>query len=96
MNKYAVLAGLVITILVVGLFGYHFGYSVDGVPQREEVPDESPGILAVVDYVFGSLGFLFSMVAFRIDGMPSWISSVFIFMSLMAFAILISLIRGTE
>lgn len=94
--KYAVLAGLIITILVTGLFGAHFGYSIDGVPQRQDAIDDNPGIIGVVEYVFDSLGFLFSMVTFQIDGMPTWISAVFIFMSLMALTLVISFVRGTE
>ena len=96
MNKYAVLGALVVVILVVGIFGAHFGYSVDGVPVRQDAPDEAPGILAVVDYVFGMLAFLFSMITFQVDGMPIWVASIFIFMSLMALTLTISLIRGTE
>lgn len=96
MNKYAVLAGLVIVILVTGLMGAHFGYTVNGVPQGAEVQEGEPGILGALEYAFASIGFLVSMVAFRIDGMPVWISSIFIFMGIMSIMILASLVRGTE
>jgi hypothetical protein len=96
MSKYAVLGALVVVILVVGLFGYHFGYTVHGVPQGAEVAEGEPGILGVVEYVFGSIGFLLSMVSFRVDGMPIFIGTIFIFMGLMSLMLLISLVRGTD
>lgn len=96
MNKYGVLAALVIVILVTGLMGAHFGYTVDGVPQGVEASDEEPGLLGGITYAFSSIGFLFSMVAFRIDGMPIWISTIFIFMGIMSITLIVSLIRGTE
>lgn len=96
MTKYAVLAGLAIIILVTGLFGAHFGYTVNGVPQGAEIQEGEPGILGALQYAFASIAFLVSMVAFRVDGMPIWISSIFIFMGMMSIMLIASLIRGTE
>lgn len=95
-TKYAVLAGLVIVILVTGLFGNHFGYTVAGVPQGAEVAEGEPGILGALEYAWDSVVFLVNMVAFRIDGMPVWVSSIFIFMGIMTLIILASLVRGTS
>jgi len=95
-NKYAVLGALVIVILVTGIMGAHFGYSVDGVPQGVETSDEEPGLLSGITYAFSSIGFLFSMVLFRVDGMPVWMSAIFIFMGIMSIMLIVSLIRGTE
>lgn len=96
MNKYAVLAGLAIVILVVGLFGAHFGYTVNGVPQGAELGEGQPGFLGALEYAFAGIAFLVSMAAFRVDGMPVWISSIFIFMAMMAIMLIASLVRGTE
>lgn len=96
MNKYGVLAGLIIVILVTGLFGAHFGYTVDGVPQSAEVGEGEPGILGALAFAFSSITFLVSMVAFRVDGMPIWISSIFIFMGMMSVMLVASLVRGTD
>ena len=95
-TKYAVLAGLIIVILVTGAFGSHFGYTVEGVPQSVETTDDQPGILGALEWAWDNIVFLLNMVAFRVDGMPSWVSMIFIFMAAMCVVLIASLVRGTN
>lgn len=97
-TKYAVLAGLVIVALVVGIFGAHFGYTVQGVPRGSDraVPEDEPGIITALVYAFDCVGFLVLMIFFQVDGVPVWLSSVFLFMGLMTLVLLASLVRGTQ
>jgi len=96
MTKYNVLLGLLCVIFTVSAFGGHFGYTVNGVPQGGMVEQTSPGALGVVDWIFDSIGFFFSMVAFRVDGVPAFINAIFVIMSIMVVVLIVSLIRGTD
>jgi hypothetical protein len=96
LSKYNLLLGLLIVMFAVGGVGGHFGYSVNGVPQGGVIGGSSPGILGVVDWIWSSIGFLFSMVTFRVDNMPSFVSAIFVIMSIMVVVLIVSLIRGTD
>lgn len=97
LTRYAVLLALVIIIVTTGLVGGHFGYTVHGVPQGGGVLQGSnPGIVGFFDWVWDSIVFLFNMTTFQVDGMPVFISAVFLVMSVMMFFLIISLVRGSE
>jgi hypothetical protein len=104
-TKYGLLIGLLIIMVVVGLFGGHFGYTVHGVPQGGQVYEEPDiggwlswvePILGIVSWVWDGITFMWDMVTFQIDGMPVFISSVFLIMSLLSVFLILSLIRGTD
>jgi hypothetical protein len=88
LTKYAVLLGLLIIIVTVAQFGAHFGYTVNGVPQAGAVPGESSWYDGIV--------FMFTMVTFGIDGVPGFLSAIFLIMNIMVLYLIISLIRGTD
>lgn len=104
MTKYSLLLLLVIVMVVAGLFGGHFGYEVDGVPQGGGEYAEldlgwwswAEGIIGVVMWVWDAVVFLFNMATFQIDGMPVFISAIFVVMSIMTMMLIVSLIRGTS
>lgn len=89
-SKLAVLTMLLVIIFTVSIFGGHFGYTVDGVPQGGEV-NESPGILGALSWGWNGLSFLFSMTTFQVDDMPVVISTIFLLMSLVSIVVLVSM-----
>jgi hypothetical protein len=97
LSKYAVLAGLLSVIFSVSLFGNHFGYTVNGVPQGAALTHgTSPGLLGIVDFLWDSTVFMFNMTTFQVDGMPAFVATIFLIMGLMAVFIIVNIVRGTE
>jgi hypothetical protein len=96
LSKYALLLGLLITIFFTGLMGGHFGYTVNGVPQSGNLSASEPGILGVLSWSWEGIKFMFSMVTFRVDGMPAFVSVIFVIMSIMTIFLIVSLIRGND
>lgn len=94
MTSYALMMFLIVVQTVVGLFGGYAGYEVDGVPVAGEISEEAPGIFGIIEWVWDSLTFMFHMLTFQIDGMPVFISAIFIIMLLMSVYLIIRLVRG--
>ena len=92
-TAYGLLALLIVVQMVVSIFGSYAGYSVDGVVQGGSVA-AAPGFLGVVTWAWESIKFLFSMVTFQVDGMPLFMSGIFLVMSLMTVFIIVRTIRG--
>lgn len=90
-TRFGILILLLFIIFTVSAIGDHFGYTVDGVPQGGEVVESSPGILGVISWGFGAVGFLFHVMSFQVDGMPELMGMVFIIMSLISVVIFVSL-----
>lgn len=84
-SSLAVTVALIVIILVVSIFGGFAGFSVNGVPVAE---GGSIGI--------DSIQFMFAMTTFSIDGMPIFISAIFLLMELIAVILIVRLIRGVS
>jgi hypothetical protein len=96
MSKYDLLLGLVITMVTTSLFGGHFGYEVNGVPQASAMAHEaSPGLLGILDFAWDSTLFMFNMTTFQVDGMPIFISAIFLVMGIAVVWLIVNLIRGS-
>jgi len=96
LSKYSLLLGLLIVMVVTGLFGSHFGYTVNGVPQGGVLMEEAPGVLGIFSWVWSGITFMFQMVTFRVDGMPIFIGVIFGVMSVMVVFLIVSLVRGSN
>lgn len=94
MNSYSILAFNLIVISVVAMFGGFSGYTVDGVPQGGAI-ESAPGLLSVVSWVWGSITFLFDMAFFRVDGMPEFMSLIFLLFTTLTVFLIVKLIRGS-
>jgi len=94
LTDYGLLLILIIVQTVVGAFGTYIGYSVNGV-QITTTEESSPGILGIIEWVWESIQFMFNMIAFQIDGMPHFISLIFIVMAIMTIYLIVKLIRGS-
>lgn len=84
MSSYEVLLILLVMNLTIGLFGNHFGYSVNGVVVEA-------GNTLGLDW-----GFLFNLLIFNVDGVPFFLSLVFLVMQVMAGMIIVNIIRGAH
>jgi hypothetical protein len=94
LSKYGLLAGMLCVMIFSSLVGGHFGYTVNGVPQTADLSLATPGFLGVVEWVWDSIVFMFNMVTFRVDGMPVFVSAIFVVMSVLVVFLIVSLIRG--
>lgn len=83
-TKIGLLLIILILILTVNYFGNHFGYTVQGVPQGGSVEGSTPSIF--------DLSFMWDLMSFQIDGVPDYVSIVFIIVSLLALYILVTTI----
>jgi hypothetical protein len=81
--KFVMLALIIICTFVPAAFASHFGYTVNGLPQGGISPD-SGGMIT------DTIGYLYHAVSFSIDGMPAGLGVYFIFVALMAVAVIIS------
>jgi len=96
MSKYDVLIGLVIVMITTGLFGNHFGYEVNGVPQGAAMTQgATPGLLGILDFAWDSIVFMFNMTTFQVDGMPVFMGAIFLVMGLSVVWLVVNLIRGS-
>lgn len=102
MTKYDVLIMLLVVILVSSIIGGQLGYTVNGVPQgasdyisEEEnnpwIPDFIEGF---TDAIGATVGFVWHMITFGIDGVPFWVSMVFLAMNLLTLYLGYNAIRG--
>lgn len=96
MSSYAVLLGILTINVLVGYFGSKQGYTVNGVVQGGEYITDNPGLFGVVEWVWESLGFLWNMLTFSVDGIPALISWAFVVMQVMLLWLVVQLIRGNE
>ncbi len=92
-TKYGLTAFLLVVQLVVGAVGAKAGYTVSGVPYGVSVASDAPGILGIIEWIWDSIGFMFHMMTFQVDGAEEF-GVVFIFMALMSGYLVINLIRG--
>lgn len=108
-TKYGLLMFLLVVMMTVSIFGGYFGYTVRGVPQGVSVERSEPtwwenslefvglgALVGVMSFTWNAIGFLFNMATFQIDNMPVFISVIFLIMSILVVAIIVSLIRGTD
>lgn len=79
MTKIGVLICIIVVILTASVFGAHFGYEVDGVPQSGEGWSLLDGMT-----------YFAHMITFSIDGVPAEISGIFILISLLVVYIIAS------
>lgn len=79
-NSYGLVILMALIIFVTGLFGSHFGYSVNG-----ELVQGA-----------GWEDFMGALVTFQIDGMPAFMSIIFILMPVFAGWILYRQLRGQD
>jgi len=66
-------------MLVVSMFGAHFGYTVDGVPQ-------GGGDFSIIK----GMSYFYDMTTFSIDGAPAELSAVFLLITLLSVFIIVS------
>ena len=78
MTKIGVLILILFVMLVVSVFGAHFGYAVDGVPKG--------GDFSLVQ----GMSYFYDMTTFNIDGMPAEMSAVFILITLLSIYIIVT------
>lgn len=76
-TKLGALGFIVFIMIVLSVFGGHFGYSVHGQPQGGEVS------------LLSTWGYFAGMMTFSIDDTPDLFSWVFIFMTIVSAAILV-------
>jgi hypothetical protein len=95
-TKYSLFTMLVIVQLTTALFGGHFGYTIHGAPSGAVLNSSAPGILGALGWVWDSIAFMFNMMTFQIDGMPAFISVIFIGMAILTAFIILNIIRGTD
>jgi len=76
-TKLGALAFLVFIMIVLSVFGGHFGYTVHGEPEGGEVS------------LISAWGYFAGMMTFSIDDTPALFSWAFIFMCIMSGAILV-------
>jgi len=91
MTSYGVLLLLIVLITTVAGFGAYAGYTVSGIEQTN-VSGGVPGILGIISWVWDSIEFMFHMITFQVDGMPAFISGIFLIMSLMGTFLIINLL----
>ena len=83
-TSYGLLALLLVVTFTVGFFGGHFGYVVSGVPVE-------PGSTSGLDWYF-----LYSLLLFRVDNMPAFISTIFLLIQVLSGFIIVKLVRGSD
>lgn len=81
-SKYAVLTLILVVMGAVSIFGAHFGWTVNGVPN--------------VGGIGATPAFLYDMVFFRIDGMPVFITAVFDIVIIMVVFMAVNWVRGND
>ena len=94
MNSHDVVLFDTIVISVVGLFGGYAGYTVNGVPKCGSI-ETTPGVLGLVTWVWDSLVFMIDMATFCIDGMPEFMSIIFLAMTTSFLFAVVKLVRGS-
>lgn len=71
MTRISLIVLFLVVIVVVGLVGSHFGFTVNGVPQSTD------GITLT-----GFLGFIMHLATFTIDNVPAILSAGFLIMQI--------------
>ena len=89
-TRLSVTTMFLVIILVVSVFGGHFGYSVNGVPQGGLVEGQ-PGILGALSWGWNAIGFYFSMMTFQIDNVPVEVNIVFLVINIITLLMIVSL-----
>lgn len=79
-NSYGWIILYIVVVAMIGLFGAHFGYTVDGLPVKNN----------------NALDFLGSLLLFKIDNMPSVFNWVFIASPFMVAWIVYRQVRGQD
>jgi hypothetical protein len=85
MTAYTIVFMMLVIDIVVGIFGGYAGFTVNGVPVAE---GGSIGI--------DSLKFLWAMITFQIDGLPNFVSAVFLVFNLLLVFVGIRTLRGND
>ncbi len=85
LTAYGLTFFLLVMDFTVGIFGGYAGYTVNGVPVAE---GGSIGL--------DSFQFLFDMSTFQVDGMPAFLSAVFLIFNLLVVLLIIRLLRGND
>ncbi len=85
-------------ILVISVFGGHFAFAVNGVPDASAaaISSNAPGILGVLGWVWDSIKFFFLLLGFSIPGIPALFSVIWLFFILIYIWIIVRLIRGSS
>ena len=63
--NYIIIALVIIVFIVTGVFGTHYGYTVNGIPQNEKLT-----LSNILDY-------LWNFCTFGIDGIPALLSLIY-------------------
>lgn len=97
MGSTSLLLGILIIQLVVSMAGSHFGIAGITAPVTgATVSSEAPGILGAVGWAWESLDFWWKMNSFQVEGMPVFVSSVFLLMTVTGVVLVIKLVRGVS
>ena len=83
-SSYGLLALLLVVTATIGFFGGHFGYSVNGIPVEA-------GNTVGLDW-----GFLFLLLIFSVDGVPAFLSAIFLVMQIMTGFLIVNIVRGAH
>lgn len=92
---YLILLAILIINFTVSQMGLFVGYTVNGVAVSSSVNSGAPGILGIIEWVWDSLGFMWNLITFQVDDIPSLIGAIFLIIQLMLIFIIIKLIRGS-
>lgn len=92
-SQESLFAFCVIVLLVTAFFGPVLGYSVNGIEYGLSSSDATTA--TPVEWVADSLGFMWNLISFQIDGMPYIITIIFQFISIMLAYLGAKLIRGS-
>lgn len=112
MGFYGILISLTVIQLVVALFGGYAGYTIGGIPHggfqmpggwyfgAVEIPSGwSVGMLeswGLGDWIVDTINFAFNMSTFNVDGVPEWMSMIWVIMNLLWIVMVVRFIRGLE
>ena len=96
LSKYDIFIALVVIIILTGAIGSFAGFTVNGTPFEGALPEGAPGLLGALDYVFEAIAFLVLMTLFQVDGVPWFISLIFLFINLLTVYLIVNLVRGNS
>lgn len=85
---------LIVMVLLI-VVGGHLGLQTSGGIEKPDLDSDQPG-LNVFSWLWTGISFFFAMIAFQVPGLPVWLSSFFLIITLLLIWIILKWVRGSS
>jgi hypothetical protein len=96
MRDNSIIIFALIIIILATVLGGPLGLGFHGTMDKPKVDSgHSPGLFEVISWCWNGLSFLFGMIVFQVDGIPTWLAMIYDVIALLLLWVILKWVRGT-